>query len=227
MSGTNESASLPSVEAERLFDCKRSWYLAGFLVLGALMVGCTTTTSTVSLLPNGVPSPMGVSTMSVGGNDLGVSVMLPATWSTAPFETGFQLAMDNPLAPHDFITASITAGAFEPSVDHVLNSQEASLRLMGARIGSTTTGTVDGDPAFRLNYVTSYAAGTDMRKIVANRQVAVTEYDIILTAAKGAHNAYDVVTIVLGAPSTTPDRTLLDWVASTIHVLPPVNGSYP
>ena len=74
-------------------------------------------------------------------------------------------------------------------------------------------GTVAGRPAVRLRYRLSAGSLT----------VIDTEYDIVAASSLAVGPAqrqttYDVITIVIGTPVSQPNRSLVDWVASTIAI---------
>lgn len=117
--------------------------------------------------------------------------------------------------PAGFAGASRRGGVRPVTVSQLESQRKEFLQGAGATIESATTGTVDNRPAVRLRYKISGNGFT----------VSDTEYDIIVTGtlAVGAaqhQSVYDVIVLVVGTPVSQPNTALVDWISSTIRILP-------
>ncbi|HEV3353087.1 MAG TPA: hypothetical protein VG076_09205, partial [Acidimicrobiales bacterium] len=107
------------------------------------------------------------------------------------------------------------SGVVPVTVAQVKSARQTFLESLGAKIDSTSTGTVDNHPAVRLHYKLTAGGLT----------VTDTEYDIIATSslpvgANQHQTTYNVITIVIGTPVSQPDPALTDWIGSTIKIQP-------
>jgi hypothetical protein len=184
----------------------------GVILVVTLTNSSSTTVSTAGLLPTGVSVPPGTHPEIFSPPNLGVSVMLPSTWTASPPASGFQYVMTSPAGSGQFLLAANQTG-FVPFDDLLTaKARQTFLRSHGANISSTRVGTIDGHPAVRLRYVIR------LGNLIADD----TEYDVLTTSSlpvgSSQHqNEYGDTVIVLGAPPHA-DRSVLNWVASTIRV---------
>ena len=186
--------------------------VAAGVILGVTLTNSSSTTvSTAGLLPTGVSVPPGTHEVFSPPN-LGVSVMLPSTWTASPPASGFQYVMTSPAGSGQFLLAANQTGFIPFNASSTAKARQTFLRSRGANISSTSVGTVDGHAAVRLRYV--IRLGT----LIADD----TEYDVLTTSTlpvgSSQHQTeYGDTVIVLGA-APHADRSVLNWVASTIRV---------
>jgi hypothetical protein len=160
-----------------------------------------------------VPAPAGVTPQTFAPAGLGATLMVPSQWRNTPPTSGFQYVIGAETEPAGFVGAGQRGGVVPVTVGEVKSARKTFLESLGAKIDSTSTGTVDNRPAVRLHY----------RLTAGGLTVTDTEYDIIATSnlAVGAsqhQTTYNVITIVVGTPVLQQNPALTDWIGSTIRI---------
>ena len=184
-------------------------------VVAAYLVGSSHSSTTSTNLAPAAPVPAGVTPQAFAPAGLGAALMVPSTWANSPPLSGFQYVVRGTSPPAGFVGAGNRGGVLPITVAQLEPQRRTGLESIGARIHSVSTGTVDNHPAVRFRYDLSANGVT----------VNDTEYDIIVTGtlpvgAAQHQTTYNVVTIVVGTPSSQPSPALVDWISSTVRIQP-------
>jgi len=181
-------------------------------VIGAAVTASHHASGNSNLTPTASP-PAGITTRTFAPAGLGATVTVPSHWADSRPSSGFQYAAGSVAPPSGFVGAGNQSSVVPVSLSALKDQRRQFLESIGAKIDSAKTGTVDGRPAVRFHY----------KLTVGNQSVIDNEYDIVATStlpvgAAQHQSVYNVITIVVGTPVSSPNQPLLDWVGSTIKI---------
>jgi len=186
--------------------------LAVVAVVAAVVTASHHSSGNANLAPS-APPPAGITTRTFAPAGLGATVTVPSHWADTKPSSGFQYAAGSTASPSGFVGAGTQSGVVPVSLSALKDQRRQFLESIGAKIASAKTGTVDNRPAVRFHY----------KLTVGAQSVIDNEYDIIATStlpvgAAQHQTIYNVITIVVGTPLSSPNRPLLDWIGSTIRI---------